>query len=182
MNENFVIGDEVEVLDDALKGKVIAIQGNVIEIETEEGFILNYKPNELIKRSNDNEIKFNRSVSQVLAEKEPTKKKHNLNIQSNRNNQLVFEVDLHIEKLIGNKKQHLSNFDILTIQLEEAKKTIDYAISKRYQRVVLIHGVGEGVLKTELEYLIKRYGNLSYQEANYGKYGMGATEIYIKQN
>jgi hypothetical protein len=42
--------------------------------------------------------------------------------------------------------------------------------------------VGDGVLKSELEYLLRRYENIVIQEANYGKYGLGAMEIYIKQN
>ena len=53
---------------------------------------------------------------------------------------------------------------------------------KRIQKVVFIHGVGEGVLKLELEYLFKRYDNLKFYDANYQKYGLGATEVYIYQS
>jgi hypothetical protein len=48
--------------------------------------------------------------------------------------------------------------------------------------VVFIHGVGEGVLKIELEYLFRRYENVKYYDADYQKYGLGATEVYILQN
>jgi dsDNA-specific endonuclease/ATPase MutS2 len=47
--------------------------------------------------------------------------------------------------------------------------------------MVFIHGKGEGVLKLELEYLLKRY-NVKFYDANYQKYGLGATEVYIYQN
>jgi len=47
---------------------------------------------------------------------------------------------------------------------------------------VFIHGIGEGVLKAELEYLFRRYGNLKYYDADYQKYGRGATEVYIFQS
>ena len=47
---------------------------------------------------------------------------------------------------------------------------------------VFIHGVGEGVLKLELEYLFSRYDNVKFYDADYQKYGLGATEVYIYQN
>jgi hypothetical protein len=47
---------------------------------------------------------------------------------------------------------------------------------------VFIHGVGEGVLKLELEYLFGRYNNVKFYDADYKKYGLGATEVYIYQN
>jgi hypothetical protein len=37
------------------------------------------------------------------------------------------------------------------------------------------------VLKAELDFLLGRYDNIDFREANYQKYGQGATEVYIKQ-
>ena len=48
--------------------------------------------------------------------------------------------------------------------------------------LVFIHGVGEGVLKEELRYLFNRYDNVKFYDADYQKYGLGATEVYIYQN
>ena len=76
----------------------------------------------------------------------------------------------------------MSNFDMLNIQLDTAKRQLDFAIGKRIQKVVFIHGVGEGILKEELHYLFKKYDNLKYYDADYQKYGLGATEVYIYQN
>lgn len=71
---------------------------------------------------------------------------------------------------------------MLTIQLDTAKRQLEFAISKRIQKVVFIHGVGAGVLRTELEYLFRQYDNVKYYDADFQKYGRGATEIYIYQN
>lgn len=49
-------------------------------------------------------------------------------------------------------------------------------------KLVFIHGVGEGVLKSELEFLLSKYDGITFKEASYQKYGVGATEVYIKQN
>jgi dsDNA-specific endonuclease/ATPase MutS2 len=65
--------------------------------------------------------------------------------------------------------------------LDTAKRQIDAAIKNRIPRLVLIHGVGEGVLKSELDYLLGRYDNLTFQDGNYQKYGLGATEVYFIQ-
>ena len=55
-------------------------------------------------------------------------------------------------------------------------------MQKRIQRIVFIHGVGEGVLKAELDFMFGRYDNIKFYDADYSKYGLGATEVYILQN
>jgi DNA-nicking Smr family endonuclease len=76
----------------------------------------------------------------------------------------------------------MSNYDMLNLQLDTARHKLEFAIQKRIQKVVFIHGVGEGVLKSELDYLFGRYDNVKYYAADYQKYGQGATEVYIYQN
>ena len=178
------IGDVVQVLDDNLEGKVVGFkEDNRVIVETTDGFELTYYKKELILIAKDApKIEFGANISKVLAEKEIPKKPGSVLSKLSKKDPMVFEVDLHLEKIITGRNQNLTNFDKLNIQLEEAKRAMDFAISKRYNRVVLIHGVGDGVLKSELEYLLKRYENIVIQEASYGKYGLGAMEVYIKQN
>jgi CTP:phosphocholine cytidylyltransferase-like protein len=76
----------------------------------------------------------------------------------------------------------MSNHDMLTLQLDTARRQLEFAIKKRIPKIVFIHGVGEGVLKLELEYLFGRYNNIIFYEANYQKYGLGATEVKIFQS
>ena len=54
-------------------------------------------------------------------------------------------------------------------------------ISKKIPKIVFIHGVGEGVLKSELQSLLNKY-SVKYYDASYKKYGLGATEVYVYQN
>lgn len=179
----FQIGQVIQVLDDNIDGKVIAIlKEKQVKIETTDGFELIFNENELILVEKEAvKINFGANIKQVLAEKEGNTKRKSQLTQLSKKEIPVFEVDLHLEKIISGRNQNLSNFDKLNIQLEEAKRAMDFAIAKRFQRVILIHGVGEGVLKSELEYLLKRYENISIQEGSYSKYGLGATEVYIKQ-
>lgn len=180
----FSIGDKVSVLDEAINGVVVGFQKEDIIIETEDGFTMTYSINELVNLNKTSDLKSftsNQSLSQILKEKEEEKKRSFVKEKKSRKDEFVLEVDLHIEKLVPSKKG-MSNYDILTLQMETAKRQLDFAIKNRMPKVVFIHGVGEGILKAELDFLLGRYDGISFQDANYQKYGLGATEVYIKQN
>ncbi len=177
------IGDKVAVLDDAISGVVSAITGDVIVIDTHDGFELSYQKSELVvmeKIFSANDLAPN-NLNEIILEKNSKKSQKTIKVKPKERFLPPMEVDLHINQLVP-KSKSLSNYDILTIQMDTAKRQLDFAISKRIQKVVFIHGVGEGILKTELEYLFGRYDNLKYYDADYQKYGKGATEVYIFQN
>lgn len=184
MKNKFEIGDKVAVLDDTIEGVVVAVKNDQITLRNDDDFELTYFVNELVKLhvSNDLENVFSsKSVREVLKDK-AVKNTHKVNTEKrSKKDDFVLEVDLHIEKLISSSKG-LSNFDMLNIQMEEVKRKVEFCIKNRLPKLVLIHGVGEGVLKTEIEYFLNRYDNISFQEASFRKYGLGATEIYFKQN
>lgn len=180
----FNIGDEVTVLDDSFNGKVKGFKNGKVIIETSEGFELDFDEKELVKISGTNELHSlfaSQSVSAVLREKELPKKRSFVKEKRNKKDDFVLEIDLHIEKLVPNKRG-MSNYDILTLQSDTAKRQLEFAIRNRMPKVVFIHGVGEGVLKAELDFLLARYDNITFGDADYQKYGLGATEVYIKQN
>lgn len=184
MMKKFEIGDKVTVLDDSFNGRVTGFKNEKIIVETQEGFNLEFEEHELVKINGDTELGSlfsSQSLSSILKEKEEPKKRSFVKEKRSRKDEFVLEVDLHIEKLVPNKKG-MSNYDILTLQTETAKRQLDFAIKNRMPKVVFIHGVGEGILKAELDFLLGRYDNISFQDANYQKYGLGATEVYIKQN
>lgn len=172
-------GDLVSVLDDAIDGIVVEVKGSEVTIETNDGFTLRFKKNELIKIESTLPINFNKK--NVLSEKEIAKPNYINKEKKNKKELTVPEFDLHIEKLVKNYKA-MNNYDILTKQLDTAKYHIEFAMRNRIPKIVFIHGVGEGVLKAELEFLLSRYDHLVFQDANFQKYGQGATEVYFKQN
>ena len=90
------------------------------------------------------------------------------------------EIDLHAENLLASFK-HMSNHEILQVQLKHFQKNLDEAITNRYYKIVFIHGVGNGRLKQELIAILKSYHNeLTYRDGDYKKYGFGATEVIIR--
>ncbi len=177
-------GDKVSVLDEAINGVVLSVHNNEVSIETEDGFVLKYTENELIIISSNNDLNLkneNFNLNQVIKEKEIPKARSFVKEKKSKGEIPPPEFDLHIEKLVKNYRG-MSNYDILTLQSETAKRHIEFAIRNRIPKIILIHGVGEGTLKAELDFLLGRYSNIDYKEANYQKYGQGATEVFIKQN
>ncbi len=181
----FKLGDFVLVIDEDLSGVIKQISGDTISVETTDGFLLDFKSDELVidKASSalDKELFSQTTFSDVVSEKEQPTKRKQVKMRVKDRYEPTMEVDLHISKLIKSSKG-MSKYDILTLQLDTAKHQLDFAIRKRIQKIVFIHGVGEGVLKVELEYLFGRYNNVKFYDANYQKYGLGATEVYIYQN
>ena len=177
---SFNIGDRVEVIDEAIKGKVVDISKSSITIEDNDGFSWTFEPSELVKLNEDIKVT-NFEIAQIKPQKESTKRKVAKVPKPKERNAPKMEVDLHINQLTRSTRG-MTNFDMLNLQLETAKRQLEFAINKRIQKVVFIHGVGEGVLKEELKYLFNRYENVKFYDAEYQKYGMGATEVYIYQN
>lgn len=182
---SFKLGDKVTVLDEDLSGVVKKVSLDEITIETTDGFDLSFSPNELMKSPESSTLKkeaFSQiSAKEIIVVKESFKKKRSAGIKPKERKQPAMEVDLHIHQLTSTTRG-MSNYDMLTLQLDTAKRQLEFAMRKKIQRVVFIHGVGDGVLKLELQYLFGRYKNVEFYEANLQKYGLGATEVYIYQN
>ncbi|GHT68427.1 mannonate oxidoreductase [Bacteroidia bacterium] len=69
----------------------------------------------------------------------------------------ILEIDLHINQLLDSTTG-LSNGDILNVQLDTFRKTLEENKNKKGQKIVFIHGKGEGVLRNAvLAELIYRY-------------------------
>jgi hypothetical protein len=89
-------------------------------------------------------------------------------------------VDLHIEKLNDDWK-HLSNFEILTIQLKAFEKYYELAVAHRQPNLTVIHGLGTGKLKDEIHEILKTKREVkSFINQYHPNYGYGATEIYFQ--
>ena len=181
----FEVNDTVAVLDDDLSGVITKIEGSEITVATANGFELAFQANELVKIKDSqlmsHSLFSSKSLESVLSEKETKKRQNPPKVSSKERTQPAMEVDLHIHQLVKNSRG-MQNHEMLNLQIETAKRRLEFAIKNRIQRIVFIHGVGEGVLKLELEYLFKRYEGIKFYDANYQKYGQGATEIYIFQS
>lgn len=92
----------------------------------------------------------------------------------------VLEIDLHINELVDTTAG-MSNADMLLLQMDTFHKTLDENKNRKGQKIVFIHGKGEGVLRSEIEKQLRtRYKTYYFQDASFREYGFGATMVTIK--
>ncbi|MEI7661141.1 MAG: DUF2027 domain-containing protein [Bacteroidota bacterium] len=90
-------------------------------------------------------------------------------------------VDLHIHELVDDPA-NLERAEILDFQKDYFLKCLDSAIAGHFLKVVFIHGVGNGILRTSLVELLKKQEGIEFFDAPMSKYGVGALEIRIPHN
>jgi hypothetical protein len=89
-------------------------------------------------------------------------------------------VDLHIEKITSDWK-HLSNFEIVSLQLKTFEKYYDLAITHHQHSLIVIHGVGEGKLRDEIHDILRLKREVKSFVNQYDpRFGYGATEIFFQ--
>lgn len=89
-------------------------------------------------------------------------------------------IDLHIDKL-NNSWQHLSNIEILDIQLKEFEKWYELAVVHHQSQLIVIHGIGSGKLRDEIHDILRLKREVkSFVNQYHPSFGYGATEIYFQ--
>ncbi len=89
-------------------------------------------------------------------------------------------VDLHMEKL-SNDWKHMSNQEILDMQLREFDKWYDLAVGHLQPSLIVIHGVGSGRLRDEIHDILKTRREVKTFVNQYDpRFGYGATEIFFQ--
>lgn len=102
------------------------------------------------------------------------------NAKTIQENSPIYEIDLHIENLVGNHRG-MTNYDILKTQLSAFEKALDKAIRLRQHSLIVIHGVGRGRLKEEIHSIARSNNCVHHYHHDWSpRYGMGATEIFLK--
>lgn len=89
-------------------------------------------------------------------------------------------VDLHAEQILDTTRG-MGNAEILEYQLKVFRDTLEQLANKKGQKVVFIHGKGEGVLRRAIiSELTRKYKTYTYQDASFQEYGYGATMVTIR--
>ncbi len=178
MKPKFKPGDRVQALDDALEGRVTGFRGRQVCFVTDDGFEFEMAPEALVRlpeRPGFSVPPGTAAAKESGSKPAPSRKKG-----KKERFGPALEVDLHAEKLLPDPRK-IPAHELLDLQVETARRQLEFAMRKRIQRLVFIHGVGEGVLREELHTLLRRYEGLRYTDADYAAYGYGATEVYIPQ-
>lgn len=163
----FKTGDIVSFLNHVGSGVVLEVESDQVLVETEYGFEEWFDEKDLVPRK-----------SMPIGE---VQQKDEVKFPSNQTethgpNQLI--KDLHFNQLVDFPK-NFTNHQMLQIQLNEARNTIDKARRGGIKKVILIHGVGEGRLREEIHSMLERMDRLTFYDASYHQFGEGATEIEL---
>ncbi len=88
--------------------------------------------------------------------------------------------DLHADEVLETSAGMNSAY-ILHYQMDIFKKTMEEYKKKKGQKIIFIHGKGEGVLRHNLIHELNyRYKSCKYKDASFQEYGYGATQVTIK--
>lgn len=92
----------------------------------------------------------------------------------------VLEIDLHIHQLLETTAG-MENKDILDYQMGVFQKTLEEYKLRKGQKIVFIHGKGDGVLRQRILWELQtKYKRHNHQDASFKQYGYGATMVTIK--
>ena len=178
--KGLAVGDKVSFMSDNTKGTIAALLSkDQYEVELDDGFSIPASRVEIekiwvddfsvdtksIKGKIKKDLKKEKSTSSVPHKSAPKYFQHN-------------EIDLHMESLMDSYKG-LSNFEIVTIQLNHFRKRLHEALQDNEPNLVVIHGVGKGVLKQEIYKYLEQFPNIKVGPADVKLYGLGASEISV---
>ncbi len=100
--------------------------------------------------------------------------------KSSKPSEETLVVDLHASELFDTTAG-LSPADILNRQIDRFAEVMDANLRNIGQKIVFIHGKGEGVLRQALmKELTHRYKGHDVQDASFREYGYGATQVTIR--
>lgn len=92
----------------------------------------------------------------------------------------IVEIDLHADALLDTTAG-MSSADLLEYQLKQFNEAMTTHIRNKNQKIVFIHGKGDGVLKNAiLKELKNKYPKCYTQDASFQEYGYGATMVTIR--
>ncbi len=119
-------------------------------------------------------------IQRAMQEKTVSEERPRIQRIEKKEHQPAIEVDLHINELIDNTKG-MNNAEILEYQLAKFNEVMQENLKRKGQKIVFIHGKGDGVLKNTLLKEIKnKYKSCYYQDASFREYGFGATMVTIR--
>jgi dsDNA-specific endonuclease/ATPase MutS2 len=180
----FKIGDRVRFLNSVGTGVIEAIKNERMAlVNIDNGLVVPHLLSNLVLHSNEEAYQLRTmnvydEVDSKTQRSAPKQKKDKNNVSVFVNDEMV--VDLHIEDLVDSHAG-MSNGQILNIQLAHFNRELNVAIRSKIKKLIVIHGVGEGVLKSCIrKEMYENYPQYDFHDASYRDYGYGATEINLR--
>ena len=155
----FWVGDTLQVISTGIVGKYDSHKGSIVIIDCKGNKISADKSNIRMYTQPKQEVKIAFEDEVVLKSK----------IKFNDT------LDLHLN-ILAPHMEHQEHSRILDFQIEKARQFVEDAIENNRSQILIIHGKGSGVLKSETLEMLKDFYNVRY---TFDKNDGGATEIWL---
>ncbi len=178
---DFKIGDKVAYASETGGGVVTKILENeLVEIISDDGFFITVPGEKLILENPAIHDSLRNAAYPALGSPDKVEEPSPRFAKSKpKRDSEAYVINLHAEDLI-NDFTGLTNSDIIVKQLNYFRDKFEKAMELKKRKITVIHGVGKGVLKQEVRYLLDGYEGVTYYDAPFSKYGYGATEVIIE--
>lgn len=90
----------------------------------------------------------------------------------------VAQIDLHFHELT--ERNNEVSGDKQVFQLRVFREALEQVQLAQARELIVIHGVGEGVLRSAVVKHLKRTTTFEFMDADYKTYGFGAIRIFIR--
>ncbi len=148
---SFKVGDRVLFKKEKEKGEIIMLIGNLKAlVRNSYGFKVQVMLSDLILYSSQNDSSL--SYGESFPDKDFDSENSRYKKYSNKD--IDNKVDLHIENIIEDF-EGLSNLDIIDVQINYFQKVLNEYLNKNRDSLVVIHGIGNGVLKENIHTLLE---------------------------
>jgi hypothetical protein len=166
--DSFELGEHVSILDEKGVFTVKEIFINKLTLEDEFGFEQTIETRFVVKRR---QIEVDR-----IQEKEETKNQHLKVVQKFPS---IPQIDLHIENLLS-MDSAMSAHAKFSFQIEQFKFFTNQMIQKKVNKFRVIHGMGEGKLKSEIRSLIQNRNGFTMHDDQIANGRVGASIIEMQ--
>jgi DNA-nicking Smr family endonuclease len=186
-----MVGDKVSFLNEVGGGEVLQVlDGARVNVRTADGFDLVYPITEVVVQRAEQHYEVSdhhaqlRAADDHMSDRIERDKGKGASVNNGGRapkpveDPSEMEVDLHLHTLVEDDSA-LSDGEKLRFQLEFFERRLNAAIRERKKRVIVIHGVGEGVLREEVRKALQFYEGVRFDDADPRRYGHGATAIEI---
>ena len=174
----FKIGEKVSFLHESGWGVIREFKNDSVIVEDETGFERPILLNDLVKIHGDQTETFD-SVPLDFSEKDVgSNSSNNSRIDDTRKFKDFWEIDLHIHELLDSELG-LTNSEMMRHQISVLKSFFRNATDKQVRKLIIIHGVGQGVLKSEVRAFLQQQEGIEFYDADYREYGKGATTVEL---
>lgn len=178
---SYKIGQKVVFMNEPGGGVIKAINGHKIIVTDQSGFDQSCRLDEIAPVYREEYNINTEDIVAINADESFATIRHEVRqgiLTGKRKPIDVWEIDLHIES-ITDSHSGLTNGEIVSKQLRELRTFYQRAKSKRIRKLIIIHGVGQGVLKEEVRSFFDKQDSVEYFDADFREYGKGATAVEI---